>query len=87
MAESRSSSLFCAFCGTVSVVEGNCPQCFRPLRRLGKVGAIVESKRATQQLINDENYKAALAGSSVVRNSIRRTQSLMDREEELNMYL
>lgn len=49
---SDKGAMFCTACGTVSMLEGNCPQCATPLKRLGKVGAINESKRATQQMIN-----------------------------------
>jgi hypothetical protein len=54
------SAMFCAVCGTVSVVEGKCPQCARPLKKLGRIGSITESKRATQRMISKSNLELPL---------------------------
>lgn len=83
MAESK--TLFCASCGTVSIVEGNCPQCQAPMRKLGKVGAIADSKRATQMLI-DESGKGSVASPNSSKNNFRRTQSVLEIESEFNPY-
>jgi hypothetical protein len=72
-------ALFCASCGTVSMHEGDCPQCGKPLKKLGKIGAINESKRATQRLINNENYKACI-GIPIQKQNSRRAQ-LFDGED------
>ena len=56
------AAMFCASCGTVCVLEGNCPQCAKPLKKLGKVGAINDSKRATQNRINKVGLTLDLQG-------------------------
>lgn len=75
------NALFCASCGTVSVVEGPCPQCSTPLKKLGRFhGSINESNRSTQMLIDNNNLKASTGSqqAGIHNNGKRSSRIFMD---------
>eukprot|EP00026_Physarum_polycephalum_P001560 Phypoly_transcript_01562.p1 GENE.Phypoly_transcript_01562~~Phypoly_transcript_01562.p1 ORF type:complete len:996 (+),score=153.51 Phypoly_transcript_01562:124-3111(+) len=80
------SAMFCASCGTASAFEGNCPQCSAPMKRLGRVGAITESKRATQRMINKSSIGFQLDLQSMKRTPSNSSDSDSSGPAYLTMY-